>query len=547
MRSIQQLREARLPKTIVVSFLFVVLYVLLDKVSFIHDLQHTEISPWGPNIALIVAAVMFFGPRVAPLAILAPGVSEIVLRGAMSHGLAVIGSMVCIGFTYASAGIVLRHLQRNYAHPTIGWFAILCVVISVAALLDALLYSAVLTLSGDLSVGSYLTAVRIDWVGDMNGIIILLPLVLILRAGEPGKLSEMRANIALLALQAAALTCIFWFTFRSAWGFSGTENQPAFYLLFLPIVWIALRWGAGVTAVALAVLQLGIVTMVAKYNTPESFLAIQVLMVLLAGTGLFMGISVSENARFGALMRSKDDELSHLNARMAVSEMNSALGHELNNPLAALVNYLRSAGLMLDLPELDRASLRSAFDKAQAEAGRSVAVVRKLREFFQSGMVRRQALDPKRLAADALAATQLKFRNAGITGILEAPVDMPLLVADSLQLSMVLQNLLTNAYDAVHDSGLRRGRVAIIVTPGADDVTFRVEDSGPGIAELLRDNLFRPVSSTKPEGMGLGLAICRSLVEANDGHIWLARSGVEGTCIAFSIPLGLQPVNEVES
>lgn len=156
-------------------------------------------------------------------------------------------------------------------------------------MMDAVLYSAALTLSGDLSTGSYLSAVRIDWVGDMNGIIILLPLVLLLRAGEPGKLSEMRAHIGLLALQAAALLCIFWFTFRSAWPSTGSENQTALYLLLLPIIWIALRWGAGVTAVALAVLQLGIVTLVAKYNTPESFLAIQVLMVLLAATGLYYG------------------------------------------------------------------------------------------------------------------------------------------------------------------------------------------------------------------------------------------------------------------
>jgi two-component system, LuxR family, sensor kinase FixL len=547
MRSLQQRLEVPLPKAILLSFAFVALYVILDKVSFVHDLQHTEISPWGPNIALIVAAVMFFGPRVAPLAILAPGVAEIILRGAKPFGISVIGSMVCIGLSYTAAGIVLRRLHRDYSHPTIGWFAILAGVISLGALMNAVLYSAVLTLSGDLSAGSYVSAVRIDWVGDVNGIIILLPLVLILRAGEPGKLSEVRANRWLLALQAAALACIFWLTFRNAWGSSDTANQTAFYLLFLPIIWIALRWGAGVTAIALTVLQLAIVILVAKYYTPDSFLAIQVLMVLLAGTGLFMGISVSENARFGTLMRSKDDELSHLNALMAVSEMNSAIGHELNNPLAALVNYLRSASLMLKQPDLDRKSLQDAFDKAQAEAARSVNVVRKLREFFRSGVLHRQPVDPKRLAAEALAATQLKFRNAGITGILEAPADHLLLVADPLHLSMVLQNLLSNAYDAVHDAGTRRGRVAIIVTSGADDVTFRVEDSGPGISESLRDQLFRPFSSAKPGGMGLGLAICRALVEANDGHIWLARSDAEGTCIAFSIPLGIHSVNEAQS
>lgn len=110
-----------------------VVYVLLNKVSFVHDLQHTEISLWGPNIALIVAAVMFFCPRVTPLAILVPGVSEIVLRGAMPFGISVIGSMLRVGRTYSVTRIVLRGLQRNYADPTIGWFAILSRVSSVAA------------------------------------------------------------------------------------------------------------------------------------------------------------------------------------------------------------------------------------------------------------------------------------------------------------------------------------------------------------------------------------------------------------------------------
>ena len=307
---------------LLVSFLYVALYIFLDGLSFVHDLQRTEISPWGPNIALIVAAAMYFGARVAPLTILAPGIAEIVLRGATPLGLPVIGSMVCIGVTYTAAGIVLRRLQVKYSHPTIGWFAILSGVIATSALMNAFLYSAVLIKNGDLSPGSYLTAVRIDWVGDMNGIIILLPLILILRAGDPGKLSEVRAGIWVLVLQTAALGCAFWITFRDEWSGSGIANKTPFYLLFLPIIWIALRWGAGVTAIALAILQVGIVTFVAKHNTSESFLAIQVLMVLLAGTGLFMAISVSENARFSVLMRSKDDELSSLNARMAVSEMN---------------------------------------------------------------------------------------------------------------------------------------------------------------------------------------------------------------------------------
>jgi len=187
MRSIEHQHEVSWPKAMVLSVLYVLLYVLLDRASFIHALQHTEVSPWGPNIALMIAVVMRYGARVAPLTILAPGISEIVLRDAAPLGWAAIGAVVCIGCTYTASGMLLRRLHRNYSQPTIEWFAVLLAVIISSALLNAMLYSAVLIQNGNLSAGSYLTAVRIEWVGDVNGIIILLPLVLILRAGEAGK------------------------------------------------------------------------------------------------------------------------------------------------------------------------------------------------------------------------------------------------------------------------------------------------------------------------------------------------------------------------
>jgi two-component system sensor kinase FixL len=201
--------------------------------------------------------------------------------------------------------------------------------------------------------------------------------------------------------------------------------------------------------------------------------------------------------------------------------------------------------LILELPSLDRALLQSAIDKAHDEATRSVNVVKKLREFFRSGVVRHQPLDARKLATEVIAAMQIKFRTASVAVALEATVDLPLVDADPLQLSMVLQNLLANAYDAVCDLDPRRVRVAVLVTRRENDVVFSVEDTGPGIADSLRDRIFRPMKSAKPAGMGLGLAICRSLVEANDGRIWLVRSDADGTCIAFSVPLAMREVNEV--
>ena len=354
------------------------------------------------------------------------------------------------------------------------------------------------------------------------------------------------SKIVAFTLTANPLAFAFLITFPEAWGAPADDTRTPFYLLFLPIIWIALRWGAGVTAIALASLQLGIVLFVAEENTAESFLAVQVLMILLACTGLFMGISVSETARVSLLMRSKEVELSNLNARMAVSEMNSAIGHELNNPLAALVNYLRSASLIVESPGFDHAVLQRTLNKAQGEATRSVNVIRKLREFFRSGVVHRERLDPKLLAADAAAAVQMRFRQANITTVMETSPDTPFVEADPLQLVMVLQNLLSNAYDAVQGAAMGPRKVAVAVTHSGAEVMFSVTDTGSGIPEELRERLFRPVNSTKAVGMGLGLAICRSLVEANDGRISLLHSGAQGTSIAFWIPVAVDTADKVD-
>jgi two-component system sensor kinase FixL len=545
-RTFEPQREMTLLRAVGLSAVFLMVYILLDRVSYIHDVDHTEITAWSPQVAFLVAAAMYYGARVAPLTILAPGLADCVLRSGKPLDAAVIGAILSIGCIYTLAGILLRKWLRKGWRPTIGWFAVLSVVIALSALLVAVLYSAILNLAGRLTAASYLTAVRTDWVGDVNGIVILLPLLLILYFGESGNLRQARTHFGLLALQAGALAFAFLIAFPEAWGAPVDDSRTPFYLLFLPIIWVALRWGAGVTAIAIASLQLGIVLFVAEQNTAESLLAIQVLMVLLACTGLFMGISVSETARVNMLMRSKDVELSNLNARMAVSEMNSAIGHELNNPLAALVNYLRSASLIMESPGFDHAVLQRALDKARGEATRSVTVVRKLREFFRAGVVRRERIDPKVLAADAVAAVQMRFRQANFTPVVEVSPHIPPIEADPLQLVMVLQNLLSNAYDAVQATASGPRRVTVAVAHSGAEVMFSVTDTGAGIPDALRDQLFRPLTSTKAVGMGLGLAICRSLVEANNGRISLLRSGAEGTTIAFWIPVAVGKTDEVD-
>jgi two-component system sensor kinase FixL len=258
-------------------------------------------------------------------------------------------------------------------------------------------------------------------------------------------------------------------------------------------------------------------------------------MVLLAATGLFMSISTSENRRLAALVREHDSQLAALNAHMAVTEMHAAISHELNNPLTALFNYVRSAAMMLDVPGEPRSAVGDVIDKAQQEAMRAVEVVSKLRTFYRTGEVRSDVIDPQKLAGECVAALQPRIQFAGIACTTEVAQNVPQIKADALQISMVIQNLLANAIDVLAGTASRR-KIALRIAQVGSNVEFHVIDNGGGMPESVAAQLFQPLNSTKSSGMGLGLAICRALVEANDGRIWLVASGPGGTDIAFSLP-----------
>lgn len=526
-------KDVSWPNALLLVPLSLAIYLGLDSISYVHAPQDIEITLWSPMIAWLIILVLIYGIKAAPVTILAPALSEIVLRHAGPFSLQAMAAAGSIGCVYTAAGLTIRRAQRDRLQLSVRWLSLVLIVIVIAALLNALLYSAALILAGSITKSAYLETARISWVGDMNGIVVLLPLFIFGFSGEkPWQASALRSHSVLLACQALALIVAFWFTFY----FSDSLRNDPFYLLFLPVIWVALRWGVGLTAIVLGIVQIAIVFLVAPRNSAESFLFVQLLMVVLAGTGLFMGIATSQNATFATVVRAHDNQLAKLNAQMAVSEMHSAIAHELNNPLSALLNYVQSAALLLDRPGSMPASIREIIDKAQNEAVRSVEVLRKLRTFYRIGEVRRETVDAKQLVSEALAGMQAKIHSAGITCSMEVSQFVPTVVADPMQMAMVMQNLLANAIDAVSGLAPRQRKITVCVRQVADNVEIHVIDTGTGMPASLSGQLFRPLFSIKAGGMGLGLAICRALVEANDGRIWLVSSASHGTEVAFSLP-----------
>jgi two-component system sensor kinase FixL len=234
---------------------------------------------------------------------------------------------------------------------------------------------------------------------------------------------------------------------------------------------------------------------------------------------------------------SLQSELIHVARVSAMGTMASTIAHELNQPITAIANYAESVRDMLAQPEPSEFPLmREALDETAKEALRAGHIVRRLRDFVARGDVEKSVEPLPALINEASVLGLMAARERGVETRFDLdPYASPVFV-DKVQIQQVLINLLRNACEAMSDSPERR----LAVTSRMDQagvVRISVADTGPGVAPEMADQLFTAFVSTKEDGMGLGLSICRTIVEANGGHIWAEPREGGGTVFNFTLPM----------
>jgi len=228
-------------------------------------------------------------------------------------------------------------------------------------------------------------------------------------------------------------------------------------------------------------------------------------------------------------------ELVHISRLTAMGEMASTLAHELNQPLSAISNYLKGSKRMLDSATDEKsATLRDALDKAADQAMRAGQIIRRLRDFVQRGESERRVESITKLVEEASALALVGVKDRGIRVQFKFDPAVDLVLADRVQIQQVLLNLIRNAMDAMETSAAR-DLVVSVVPVGDTHVRVSVADTGIGIAPEVAEQLFQPFITTKRHGMGVGLSISRTIVEAHGGRIWVEANPGGGTIFNFTL------------
>ncbi len=228
-------------------------------------------------------------------------------------------------------------------------------------------------------------------------------------------------------------------------------------------------------------------------------------------------------------------ELLHVSRLLAMGEMASSLAHELNQPLAAIANYMKGCRRLLEEVEHPRrAIVQDAMDKAADQAVRAGQIIRRLRDFASRGETEKKVERVVKIVEEASALALVGAREQGVRVRQEVFPGVDLVLADRVQIQQVLVNLFRNALEAMEDT--ERRELSVTLSPAADMmVEIGVADTGHGIKPEIMPKLFEPFTTSKDNGMGVGLSICKTIVEAHGGRMWVEDNPNGGTIFRFTL------------
>jgi PAS domain S-box-containing protein len=253
-----------------------------------------------------------------------------------------------------------------------------------------------------------------------------------------------------------------------------------------------------------------------------------------------VSLDISERRHSKDRIERLQSELAHVGRLSELGHMSSAFAHELVQPLSAANNYLSAARHLLRSDGAPADGVLDAIGKADAQFLRASQIIQRIRGFVGKGQSARAAEDLASLIEEASEIALIDPRHRDVELRLVVEDGLPSAIVDKVQIQQVLLNLLRNAFEAVEESDLQQVTVAARWARPADMVEVRVRDSGPGLSPDVATRLFQPFFTTKATGMGVGLSICRQIVEDHGGRLWADAGDGPGAVFCFTVPITAQ-------
>ena len=527
-----------------IALLYLAAYIGLEWASFIHVHKGLPITPWDPGLGVAFALMIRGGPLSGLIVFAGMVVAETLVLQNDVDWPTDIGVAAITAASYASVALLGQRYFRIDAELTHLRDVLMLLAAGLAgAVLNTILLSAFLLAVGQFNIGDVVQVARPLLIGDTIGIAVVAPLLLRFSVRER---LEIRRLLS-LAPESALYLCLIG---AALWLIAGSEDGYGFrlfYLLFVPVVIAAVRHGVDGACFSLAVTQFGLIGLlhVSGYGAGE-FTEFQTLLLVLTVTGLIVGVVISERKSSDRIARDAQARLVERQAEAAqvarlnlVSGMASALAHEINQPMTAARALGRSAQHLLRTPSGDLSRADNNLTTMLTHIDHAGDILRRMRNFIRRGHPHVSTINTRDMLEEAMILAQAEASARHVRVDLDVPADLPDLHGDRVQLEQIVLNLVHNAVDAIAAAGQSHGHVHVIVRRHAAPprIEIGVLDNGPGIEDEFAGRLFDPLTTTKQDGLGLGLSICASIIEAHGGRVWLHSGKPGATEFRFSVPL----------
>lgn len=506
---------------------FLIAYIALDYVSFVRPFHGLGITPWNPSPGLSLALIYLGGAAYAPFVLIAPALADLVVRnGDVNFALAG-ASSATTGGVYLLAGLTLRKVASfNSRLETLRDVLVFIVLAMVAAIAAAATFGLFLACWNTIAWSDLREVIWRSFVGNLIGTLVTAPIAMMLVNGPP---PVMLRSLHLLQLAAILAALLVVFGYREATAFQ------LFYLLFLPLLWVALSHGVSGAVTALGIIQIGLILGAEiRFGPDPGLTALQVLMISLAITGLIVGAITSERTLVASRLREQQAALSRAFRLRSAGEVAATIAHEINQPLTAVTTY---SGIATDAVARGDWKLASeTIAKVKSECDRANRVLRNIREVLSQGGLSKSTVDLSEMLTDLSAIVADDLARKGIRLIIDVEPAVPLLSVDEIQLQQAVQNLIVNSSEAIIGAS-----VGGLITIGAvrldqGTVEIKVSDDGPGFSPSVDMADPTPFVTTKPEGSGLGLIVARAIAESHGGSLSI-KAVERGAQVAIFLPI----------